>query len=864
MEKLPSNRMRVLIVEDDQVTAKNLETTLRRRGFLVVGPAHSAEEAVNMAAAEKPQIALLDIQLETVDEGIKLAEKLRSSHQIPVVFVTGFSEEALFEQASEAKPVGFLRKPFSEAELIVCIESVLERGIAGEGLAERLPGIESVSNPLPHGVIVSDLDGKVRYLNPAAEALTGWPGVEAVDEFLSKVAPLQEVSEEADSQVGVELPPRRVSLTRRTGDSITVEERTAPIKTADRDVVGLITILADASTHPTGEAAAEREPDSPSNDEASSDDGPGEFVPPARTDALKKIAALSRDPAFRELIREKPTAKAGASAAPLSPIPVNREIKTETISDPQQPKTPPNDSPLIDDVGDPLLRITEDGKISYANAEAVSVFGKGNSLVGLSFWDRFSNEEFERYEASLQKPLKDGCRHRFDFHDSTRGCWFEVRVYRTNDGVLALFSDITKRKLDSAEGIRNQRLEGLGLLARGFAHDFNNFLTTITGNISLARERQPEDSEMQQMLSEAQTAASRATGLVQQLMTFAQGGRPIRKNTRISDLIRRILTEHRIQYPEIRYQFQGSETELIANVDPAQISRLIENLVANSALAMGEGGVLIVRCGTISPEEVRRLKESHDPTGEEHLLIEVIDTGHGMSEDSLGRVFEPYFTTRDEDNATGIGLTVCESIAKAHGGFIQLQSKQGKGTIASFCTPLGHHPDTNAAGFTTNEEEILSPPPLQTHPQITLPPLTSEGEEGSLLVGTRILILEDDAPIRRLMAATLRRAGHEVVETKDGRETIAIYRDSMEKGAKFHLLICDLTIENGVGGVETMRQLTQIDPSILAIVSSGYSDAPAMSSPASFGFSGVLPKPYAPSELRAAVHRILTAHHIIT
>jgi FixJ family two-component response regulator len=97
-----------------------------------------------------------------VDEGIKLAEELRSSHRIPVVFVTGFSEEALFAQASEAKPVGFLRKPFSEAELIVCIESVLERGIAGEGLAERLPGIEAVSDPLPHGVIVSDLDGKVR------------------------------------------------------------------------------------------------------------------------------------------------------------------------------------------------------------------------------------------------------------------------------------------------------------------------------------------------------------------------------------------------------------------------------------------------------------------------------------------------------------------------------------------------------------------------------------------------------------------------------------------------------------------------------------------------------------------------------
>lgn len=871
MQNLPANRMRVLIVEDDQVTAKTLEITLRRRGFLVVGTATSAGEAIKLAEVEKPQIALLDIKLETVGAGIELAETLRKSHQIPVVFVTGFSEEALFEQARAAKPVGFLRKPFSEAELIVCLESVLERGIAVEGLAERLPGIKVVSDPLPDGVVVSDLDGKVRHLNRAAEQLTGWRREDCEDSPLADVVPIREVENDpagdnAGDEGGPGLSSRRVVLTRRDGSTIPVEERTAPIRTGDGEMVGLLTILASTPSSTenadSGMEEASSLADSGEADDPDEEDGIGGFVPPARADALKKIAALSRDPGFRRLLRNPSPAEDGAGES--GGVPASVPVESQ-LSHPEPAGSAARETtPLIDEVGDPLLRISEEGTITYANAEAVSVFGKGHSLVGLSFWDRFSNEEFERYGESLQKPLRDGLRHRFDFHDSSRGCWFEVRVYRTDSGVLALFTDITKRKLDSAESLRNQRLEGLGLLARGFAHDFNNFLTTITGNISLARERQPDDAETQQMLSEAQTAASRATGLVQQLMTFAQGGRPIRKRTRISDLIRRILTEQRLQHPEIRYQFQGSDSELVANVDPAQISRLVENLVANSALAMSDGGVLIVKCGIISPEEVRQLKDSHDPTGEDHLLIEVIDTGHGMSEESLGRVFEPYFTTRDEDNATGIGLTVCESIAKAHGGFVQLQSKEGKGTIASFCAPLGHHPDTNAAGFTTNEEEILSPPPLQTGAQITPPPIQVNDAEGGLLVGTRILILEDDAPIRRLMAATLRRAGHEVVETKDGRETIAIYRDAMENGSRFHLLICDLTIENGVGGVETMRQLTQIDPSILAIVSSGYSDAPAMSSPASFGFSGVLPKPYAPSELRAAVHRILTAHHIIS
>jgi len=339
-------------------------------------------------------------------------------------------------------------------------------------------------------------------------------------------------------------------------------------------------------------------------------------------------------------------------------------------------------------------------------------------------------------------------------------------------------------------------------------------------------------------------------------MTFARGGRPIRERTRISDLIRRILTEHRIQHPEIRYQFQGTDSEVIANIDPAQIGRLIENLITNSAAAMPDGGVLIVRSSRIVPEEVLKVRRSHTPADEDHLFIEVIDTGHGMSDQDLDRVFEPYFTTKKANNATGIGLTVCESIARAHGGFIQLQSKEGKGTIATFCAPIGRRQD-----------ELEGVEGMPAYPNFDIPNLTmaspAKGGEEPLLVGTRILILEDDAPIRRLMAATLRRAGHEVVETKEGRETVAVYVDAMQKGERFHLLICDLTIENGVGGVETMRRLLQIDPKVLAIVSSGYSDAPAMSSPAAFGFRGVLPKPYAPTELRAAVHRILTAHHII-
>ncbi|HRQ89343.1 MAG TPA: ATP-binding protein, partial [Bacteroidia bacterium] len=713
----------------------------------------------------------------------------------------------------------------------------------------RIPGLEAVSQHLSQAVIATDLDGKVVYLNQAAVNLTGWPHSEALHHPLATVAPLQETSDGTEEGSG-----RRMTLRNRQGESVSVEERSVPIRTADGEAIGMVTVL---STGPgtwetptfqeSADTASTETPEQPADPKVF----PPSHPPVARTEALRKIASIAKDPAFQDLIAKKRPSPADELQTPPSQ-PETAESVYATASTLGGAFAAP-----FEEVGDPLLRIDEEGTVRYANVEAVRVFSPEGRLVGTPFKEHFDPGDAERYEDHFGRPLVDGRRHRFDFHDSARGMWFEVRAYPTQGGVLALFTDITATRLEAAEQVRQHRLEGLGLLARGFAHDFNNSLTTLTGNISLAKERHPGDDELQAMLDEAQSAASRATGLVHQLMTFARGGRPIRERTRIPELIRRILTEQRLKHPEIRYQYQGADPEAIANVDPAQIGRLVENLVVNSAAAMPDGGVLIVRTSRIRSEDVLKIRHGHTPADEDHLLIEVIDTGHGMSEKDLDRVFEPYFTTRRENNATGIGLTVCESIAKAHGGFIQLQSKEGKGTIATFCAPLGRRADEVG-----EEGDGVPAYPNFEMPSLAAPPSSTPGEP--LLVGTRILILEDDAPIRRLMAATLRRAGHEVVETKEGRETIAVYTDALARNERFHLLICDLTIENGMGGVETMRRLLQIDPEILAIVSSGYSDAPAMSSPASFGFKGVLPKPYAPTELRAAVHRILVAHHIIS
>lgn len=835
------------------MTAHDVRTALERQGFEVVGSVDSLDEADRVAAGNDIEIAVIDVRLEGIDEGVAVADALCRRFGISPVFVTGYSEEAVFSKAARRDSIGFLRKPFSDPELIACMEEAAERAEARKKLSAQLPSMEVVLDSIDHPMFIVDRDGRLRFGNRTAAEELGWNPVEMLGcRRESVIHPLTSPEESRENE------DPRIEARLREDHPWTGREKSRPLRGPDGDLLGTILHLVPAREQSDlgAPVTSAPEPTFSSSDSAPSPESPPSAntgtAPAIRSSAVRKLANLAHDPSFRELIR-KPSREARSSSPALGPNPGD-QVGSDISSAPEADTTVSGIAPLAEQSDDPVLRMSEDGTIQFANDSAVARFGLGGH--GERRMEHLFDESIHpTILEGLRKPLEDGRKHRFTFLDPQRELRFEVRAYRVEDGVLALFSETGETDAESAEAIRQQRLEGLGLLARGFAHDFNNHLTTITGNISLARERHPEDEDLHHTLTEAQTAATRATGLVQQLMTFARGGRPIRKRIRVSDLVRRILTEQRLQHPEIRFQFQAAETDLVASVDPAQVSRLLENLVTNSTLAMSEGGILIVRVDRASTDEVTRIKPSHTAAEEDHLLIEVIDTGHGMDEESLGQVFEPYFTTRREDNASGIGLTVCESIARAHRGFIQLQSKEGKGTIATFCAPLGLRRGGSSA---TEAEADPGIPPLQE------PDFRGERHGDTLLVGTRILILEDDAPIRRLIAATLRRAGHEVVETKEGRETVAAYREAMERGAKFHLLICDLTIENGMGGVETMRELTRMDPSILAIVSSGYSDAPAMSDPAAFGFRGVLPKPYAPSELRAAVHRMLSAYGIIS
>ncbi len=495
-------------------------------------------------------------------------------------------------------------------------------------------------------------------------------------------------------------------------------------------------------------------------------------------------------------------------------------------------------APLVDvveSISDPLIAIDGSWRITYANASAQQLFGRGTDrLLGADLWDLLPAATREEHYSSLGHAMLHREAVSRELYLEEKQTWIELRGYPFAEGLLILLQDITSKREEAERRSRLDRLESLGLLARGFAHEFNNLLTVLLGNLSLAEMRLRTVIQLPEIHT-AKQATLQAQSLVQQLLTFARGGAPIKRPTQAGELIEQFF-QHHSRAPRIEYRLEIVPSLPTLAIDPAQIRRLLGNLVRNAEQAQPNGGVITVRCHPHDPGENYPHELTADqpmlPTG---ILIEVQDRGEGISTENLAHIFEPYFSTRKVENATGLGLTVCESIAKAHGGSISVRSEPGVGTSVSLYLPVdADGEEVDALGLSRA---------FETPPQTT---------------STRILVLEDDPLVRALIVRNLTSQDFEVTETVEGTETIRAYQEARQNNRPFDLVILDLSIPNGMGGVRAMEKLRQIDPEVLAIVSSGYSDDPVMAKPASYGFAAVLPKPYEPADMIRLIKTVLS------
>jgi PAS domain S-box-containing protein len=402
-------------------------------------------------------------------------------------------------------------------------------------------------------------------------------------------------------------------------------------------------------------------------------------------------------------------------------------------------------------------------------------------------------------------------------------------------GVIGLSIDVTDhRKAEAALAVKeeelrqSQKMEAVGLLAGGIAHDFNNLLTAISGYAELSLNQVPADDPTAENLRGIRTAAERAAALIRQLLAFSrrQPLELVATDLRvIADGTRSLL--HRLIGEDVELLIEADGNLPGVRVDPGQIEQVIVNLAVNARDAMPEGGRLTIRA--------ERVVLGDDAGGGEEggrhgtfARLSVADTGIGMPQEVMQHIFEPFFTTKGPHAGTGLGLSVVYGIVEQHGGWIDVSSEPGKGTVFSIFLP-------EAVG---GREQAEPEPPARAG--------ISGGD------GEQILLVEDEELVRRLAAVVLRRSGYGVVEATTAEEAL----ERLDKNDQFALVFSDVVLP-GMSGVKLADAVLAQHPGLRVLLCSGYTDGKSqwpLIRERKFNF---LDKPYSVDGLLEAVRRAL-------
>jgi PAS domain S-box-containing protein len=495
---------------------------------------------------------------------------------------------------------------------------------------------------------------------------------------------------------------------------------------------------------------------------------------------------------------------------------------------------------LIENAGEAII-VAQDGVIKFANPKGEELYGRSQEELASRPLTYFIHEEDremvgERHKRRL-KGEEPPVAYSFRIVDKNGNIkWVELSVvlfsWDDRPATLCFMTDITEKMTIEAQLQQAQKLEALGILAGGLAHDFNNLLTVIVGNIDLAKDDIKPDVGISENLTEAEKASLRAKELTKQLITFSKGGEPVKEVGSIGDLVKDT-TNLTISGSNARCEFSLPENLWLAKFDEGQMKHAIKNLIDNAIESIQDGGSIDIQ--TENFEIDSETAESSSPFSEgKYIKIAIRDHGVGIPEDHLSKIFDPYFSTKEmgKQKGMGLGLATTYSIINRHEGHLIVESEVGVGTTFTIYLPVA-------------VEDIVDLEPIEI----------PKPEKPEIHTG-RILLMDDEKSIRKVTKQMLSRLGYDPDFAKDGTEAIELYKGAIESGKPFEAVILDLTIKEGMGGVDTIKRLIEIDPQIRAIVSSGYSNDPVMTNFRAYGFIGALPKPYPMKDLSDALNKV--------
>jgi two-component system, cell cycle sensor histidine kinase and response regulator CckA len=490
---------------------------------------------------------------------------------------------------------------------------------------------------------------------------------------------------------------------------------------------------------------------------------------------------------------------------------------------------------LFEESIDGIVFVKRDGEITDANPSFVELLGyTKEEMIGKDIRKLCPDPNDRlRFQAEIEKKgfLKD-YELRLRKKDGTEvDCLLTSSVKFGDDGSIAgyrgIVRDLTIRKRLQNQLFQAQKMEAIGTLAGGIAHDFNNLLQIILACSDLLivqKDKEPPDLRHMEAIRKA---AKDGGDLVKGLLTFSRQApseiRPVNLNRQLKQIhgsLRRMIPRM-IEIKLILADDLGS-----ANADPVQIEQVLMNLAVNAHHAMPKGGKLIMETRNCTLDEDYCSTNAEAKPGE-YVMLKISDSGEGMEKEVLDHIFEPFFTTKEAGKGTGLGLAIVYGIVKSHDGHITCSSEPGQGTTFSIFLPAV---------------------PGESNPDMAM----TTGEMPAF--GTEVILLVDDEePIRKVVAQILKPCGYKVFTAENGNEALKIYR---EKKDEISLVILDLNMP-GMGGTECLEEILKIDPKARVLIASGYSVKESTRKILEVGSSGFIAKPFDAGDLLRAVRRVL-------
>ena len=525
---------------------------------------------------------------------------------------------------------------------------------------------------------------------------------------------------------------------------------------------------------------------------------------------------------------------------------------------------------MTENVSDLIVLLDHQGNRTWNNPAYSHHIGYGpQELTGTHALTEVHADDKQRASDALQETLEKGTTTQAEYRVQQKdGGWISLQtenvpILGTNgrvETVVLLAADVTeKRKLEEALALASTSATAAGLV-EGMARDFDQILTNVVGNLTIAKNLNGPHNAIAVRLNEMERALQRARDLIEQMFSIAPHETAPKVRMALEPVVQQAVGEV-LRGTMVRAEFLFPRNLPLIDIDEEAFSHAIRNIVTNSVQAMDKG---VVR---FSAESIPHSQFSYRPDlplkAGDYLCLHIQDQGHGISEKALPRVFEPYFTTRS--GSQGLGLTTALSTIQRMGGTILLESTPGVGTTVSVYVPIAHGdaptgvPGAARAARPKTGTVGLTPVAGSTAAAGTTPRMTSTGGLVKPTPKRRILLMDDEQMILDIVSRMLGHLGYEVTTCTDGSQAIAAFTKAKSHAEPFDVVMMDLVIPNGVGGQDAVHTIKKIDPNAKVIASSGHLEHPVMRDHMSFGFNAVLEKPYKLEKLQQVIEAAISA-----